>query len=89
MILQYEVLTGLGILFEECRDKEVPLKVKTGRVPYINPLWESNSFAEGELVKVIRQCWERNPEDRPTVGDLVTQLRMAVEQNRQLQTGAR
>lgn len=56
--------------------------IRQGEKPYFDPRWKENSFAEGELVKIIYKCWERKPDQRLSATELVLLLRQAVEENR-------
>lgn len=83
---QYAMLTGAYPFPEECADATVQQYVKLGKTPFIDPRWKDNSYAEGELVKVIEDCWAYKAEDRPTISELVIRLRKAVDENRRRQS---
>ena len=83
--MQYTLLTGVYPIYDECHESKVKHYIKHGEKPFIDPRWAENSFAEGELAKIIDSCWSYNPNDRPSVGELVLQLRKAVEENKKKQ----
>jgi hypothetical protein len=83
-IKQYVLLTGLQPLPDKCSEAAVREGLIKGETSYIDPRWANHSFAEGALAKIIEPCFSWNPEDRPSMGELVVQLREAVEENRRL-----
>ena len=80
--LQYVLLTGVYPFYELCETDRVKSLVKHGKTVFIDPRWADHSYAEGTLAKIIEPCFAWNPEDRPTMADLVRQLREAVAENR-------
>ena len=81
---QYSLLTGLHPLHDFCDEVHVGEHVADGRRPFIDERWLEESFAEAELVRIIRNCWRQHPENRPSAGELVLTLRESVKMNRQL-----
>jgi len=79
---QYVLLTGVYPIYDECHESNVKKYIKEGIIPWIDPRWAENSFAEAELSKVIKDCWAYEPKDRPSIGELVVRLRKAEEENR-------
>lgn len=51
------------------------------KTAYIDPRYKKRSYAEQQLVKALVQCWEYEPDDRPSIFELVDQLRKAVSEN--------
>ena len=85
--MQYALLTGMFVFYDECQSKDVRARVKRGETPYVDPRWRTRSSGENALVEIMEQCWARNPQDRPSIGDLVLQLREAVSQEKLRQFG--
>jgi hypothetical protein len=56
-------------------------KLIDGKTAYIDPRYKKRSYAEQQLVKALEQCWEYKPDDRPSIFELVDQLRKAVSEN--------
>lgn len=61
-------------------------KLIDGETSFIDPRYKERSYAESQLVKVLEQCWQYNPEDRPSIFELVDQLRKAVSENLRLKS---
>mmetsp|Transcript_65 Transcript_65/g.81 ORF Transcript_65/g.81 Transcript_65/m.81 type:complete len:230 (-) Transcript_65:24-713(-) len=80
----YSVLTGLYPMPNICHYHDVATEIKKGNRGFLDPRWKDNSYAEGQLVEIIKICWEHEPEDRPTVGELVLLLRTAMKQQQKL-----
>eukprot|EP00980_Cylindrotheca_fusiformis_P012565 scaffold3084_cov144-Cylindrotheca_fusiformis.AAC.13 len=80
----YALLTGLWIFYENDDDDVIHTKLIDGKTAYIDPRYKKRSYAEQQLVKLIKQCWKYNPEDRPSIFELVDQLRKAVSENLRL-----
>lgn len=51
--------------------------VKHGNFSYLDPRYKTSSYAEGKLVEVLGECTTHNPDDRPSVFELVDFLRTA------------
>ena len=79
---QYTLLTGVYPMYNECKDSRVRARIKEGEIPYIDPRWTEKSFAEGELARITALCFAYDPKDRPSMSELVRQLRIAVAQNK-------
>jgi len=83
----YSLLTGVLAIYKEPRTSKVGKHVLAGEKSFIHPTWRNHSYAEGELVKLIEECWERHPDRRLGSGEVVRKLRAAVEKNRNLAKG--
>ena len=83
-LLQFTLLTGVFPIHDECSQSKVGNHIRKGEIPYIDPRWSNHSFAEGELVRITTSCFAYDPGDRPSMGDLVRQLRRSVVQNRKV-----
>jgi hypothetical protein len=55
-----------------------------GRKPAIDPRYETNSFAEAQLVQVIRKCWTFNPDARPNMTEVQNMLKEAIAEDKRL-----
>ena len=76
------MLTGLAPFYDVCKDQMAAKLVKKGNLPFFHPKWEEKSFAEAQLVGIIKDCFEYDPDKRMSIGELVSRLRLAVEENR-------
>lgn len=80
----YGLLTGLWIFYEDEDDQVVQQKVTNQEIAYIDPRYETRSYAEGVLVKVLKDCWIHDPDERVDIFHVVKQLRDAVKENDRL-----
>lgn len=80
----YVMLTGLQPLPYHCSEKGVREGLVKGETNYVDPRWANHSYAEGALARIIEPCFAWNPDERPSMGELVVQLREAVAENRRL-----
>lgn len=55
-----------------------------GKQPYVDPRYAKRSFAESKLVEVMMRCWEYKPEQRIDIFEVIEILRLAVEENKSL-----
>lgn len=55
-------------------------EVIKGKIAYIDPRYETRSFAEQKLVEVMKKCWALKPKDRIDIFQAVRLLREATEQ---------
>ncbi|CAJ1930979.1 unnamed protein product [Cylindrotheca closterium] len=76
----YTLLTGLDP-FPWLHSKEMQPLVMRGETAYIDPRFWARSKEEGRLAEIIKQCFEYNPDLRPSVFDIVEQLREAVTES--------
>jgi len=75
----YSLLTGLWVFYDEPHTSGIQRRIKKGETAYINPQFKERSFQEAKLVEAIEWCHKFNPDDRPTVFELVAFLRQAIE----------
>eukprot|EP00543_Licmophora_paradoxa_P000828 CAMPEP_0202458468 /NCGR_PEP_ID=MMETSP1360-20130828/25669_1 /ASSEMBLY_ACC=CAM_ASM_000848 /TAXON_ID=515479 /ORGANISM="Licmophora paradoxa, Strain CCMP2313" /LENGTH=503 /DNA_ID=CAMNT_0049079031 /DNA_START=636 /DNA_END=2147 /DNA_ORIENTATION=- len=75
----YALLTGLWPFYDlkqhDKDDKEAKERLRKGEKPYIDPRYRTRSELEGFLVELIEKCWAFNPDDRPTIFELLVVLR--------------
>ena len=74
----YSILTGLWVFFDEPHTAGIQRRIKNGETAYIDPRFKERSFQEAKLVEAIEWCHKFNPDDRPTVFELVAFLRQAI-----------
>jgi serine/threonine protein kinase len=75
----FALLTGLEPFWEEGEDwDKVKERVKRGDKAPIDPRYKERSFAESKLVEVIDWCHEFDPQNRPSVFDVVQFLQDAM-----------
>lgn len=55
--------------------------VKRGEIPYIDPRYSQRSKEEKVLVELIEKCFAYDPDLRPTIFEVVTYLRNAVNKS--------
>lgn len=82
---QYSLLTGVYPFYDECEEDNVKEMVKDRKIPYFDPKWAERSYAEGELAKITESCFAFEAKDRPTITDLILELRKVVKKNKRLQ----
>jgi serine/threonine protein kinase len=75
----YSLLTGLWVFYDEPRTAQIQKKIKNGETAFIDPRWKERSVEEAKLVQAIEWCHQYNPDDRPTIFQLVDFLKQAVE----------
>lgn len=82
MLYQYFFqLTGLWIFYENEDDDIVHKQLIDGKTAFLDPRYKGRSYAESQLVKVLEGCWQYNPDDRPSIFEVTTQLRDAISEN--------
>ncbi|CAJ1942930.1 unnamed protein product [Cylindrotheca closterium] len=77
----YALLTGLWVFYENEDDEVVHKQLIDGKTSFIDPRYKRRSYPESQLVKLLEQCWQYNPDDRPSIFELIDQLRNAVSEN--------
>ena len=78
----YALLTGLWVFYEIDDDKAIHKKAIDGEISFIDPRYETNSFAEGKMVEIMKRCWVYDPKYRADIFEVVEFLENAVEENR-------
>ncbi len=78
----YTLLTGLYPFYDVDWDQEKLIKkLLGGETPYIDPRYNDRSPSEGVLTELIPKCFALDPEDRPTIFEVVHFLREGVKKN--------
>ncbi|EJD36820.1 kinase-like protein [Auricularia subglabra TFB-10046 SS5] len=72
-MLIHELLTGQRA-WDGFSDSKVILEVDARRYPRNAPRRASRKITNGLWVGICRRCWERNPEDRPTLTAIMKSL---------------
>ena len=72
-MLAVEVFTGRP-LFGEQKNEAVALRISTGERPEM-PKNAQEVGLTAEIWEILRNCWQSNPEKRPTMGDVVRRWR--------------
>ena len=76
----YSLLTGLWVFYDTDSDRTIQKRVKEGEKAYIDPRYKERSLAEAKIAEIIDQCHEYNPDDRPSIFEVVKFLREALEE---------
>lgn len=80
----YSILTGLWVFYDADNYANIAQRIQQGETAYINPVYldlhTSPSRAEYHLATIITHCHEYNPQDRPSIFEVVDFLRKAVEE---------
>ena len=84
----YALLTGLEV-FQDVKIinndyTKVQKKIVDGELPFDNNRYRMRSFAERELVIVMKKCWVYDQDERVDIFEVVRTLRDAVERNSEL-----
>lgn len=77
----YTLLTGLYPLYDEESSSVSSKRIIKGEIAFIDPRYHEKSPSEAILTEVILKCFAYQPQDRPTIFDLVKSLRIAVKEN--------
>ena len=77
----YVILTGLNPLYEEEHTSNIQKRIVKGDMAYVDPRYHDRSPSEAVLAEIIPKCYAFNPEDRPTIFELVDVLKVAVSKN--------
>jgi hypothetical protein len=72
-------MTGLWVFYDEPRTAQIQKRIKNGETAYIDPRWKERSVEEAKMAEAIEWCHQYNPDDRPTIFQLVDFLKQAVE----------
>jgi len=72
----YTILTGLYPFYNQEDSEDSRQSVLQGQTPFVDPRWRRNgSRIERAWIPIMESCWAYRPEDRPTIFDLLKQLR--------------
>jgi len=74
----YALLTGLYVFhdtFGEGEYKIIKKKILNGEKTVIDPVYRTRSHIEGSLVKIIEKCWTADPDERPSIFELLEDLK--------------
>ena len=80
----YAILTGLWVYYYDNDDGEMQRRIRHGQVSYIDPRYRDRSFGEAFLVRLLEICWFYNPQDRPSIFDVIELLQNAIAWNDKL-----
>lgn len=61
-------------------------RIKHGQVSYIDPRYRSRSFGEAFITRLLEICWFYNPQDRPSMLDIIDLLEKAIAWNNKLES---
>ena len=81
----YSIMTGLWIHSIAPNPDDVKEHLLSRSHPFYDQRWESNSYADATLVQVLKSCWEFDPEDRPSIFDIIDYLEHAISNNAELE----
>jgi len=83
----YALLTGLWVYYDNEDDEpRVKRMVQAGQLPYLDVRYRTRSFGEGALVQIMEDCWITDPDERPSIFQIVEMLQMAIAENARLQS---
>lgn len=71
----YTLLTGLQPHYEQRNFDKAIRAIASGTAPYVDPRYRNRSMIENRLVEVMEQCWAHEPQRRPSIFEVVSQLR--------------
>ena len=77
----YSLLTGLRPFYQTLDLSEMQEKTMAGETSPIDDRYRTRSLEEGKLVEIIERCWAFDPDDRPTIFEVVEFLRQAVTES--------
>jgi hypothetical protein len=60
--------------YEFSKYSDIQAKILKEERPYVDDRLRNKGFVERNLVKLMERMWEHNPEDRPTIFQVVTFL---------------
>jgi serine/threonine protein kinase len=75
----YSVLTGLWVFYDEPDNNRVKARIKRGETAYIDPRYKVSSREEAALAEIVEKCHAFNPDDRPSIFEVVAFLRQALK----------
>jgi Protein kinase domain len=78
----YGLLTGLYPFYDITSHTRIRRLVTRGAKPFVDDRYRTRSFIEGELVKIMEECWRFQPEDRPNIFEIVQYLRETIQQSK-------
>lgn len=76
----YAILTGYDPFYDIEDYDIVQEKIKDGEKAYIDPQWAERSLAERRLGEIIAKCHTYEADDRPSVFEIVSLLRDALDE---------
>lgn len=71
----YSVLTGLWVFHSIDSYKEIKKAILRGERTIIDPVYRSRSYVEAKLVEIIEKCWITEPDERPSIFEIVSDLK--------------
>jgi len=71
----YMILTGLKPYYHKQTDEATIEAIHAGEFPYVDPRYRNRSVIEGKLVEMMEKTWQRNPSHRPSIFDVIKELR--------------
>ena len=77
----YALLTGLWIFYDNDNDEEVQQMLIDGERAFIHPQWNLRSYIEGELVDIMKKCWEHDRKKRIDIFTVVRLLREVLKKS--------
>lgn len=71
----YGLLTGLFPYYRTFSHTTIRQMVVEGKKPFVDDRYRTRSWVEGRLVEIMKQCWEYEAADRPSIFDVVRHIR--------------
>jgi serine/threonine protein kinase len=77
--IYYNLLTGLMPFYDKANYTDaVDALVRRKETPFIDATFENGTIVQRALINVMRQCWEYNATDRPSIFSVLELLRDTV-----------
>ncbi len=74
----YSLLTGLYVFYDvfgEDEYKVIKKKILNGEKTVIDPVYQTRSYIEQSLVEIIEKCWTFDPNERPSIFEIIDDLK--------------
>lgn len=78
----YALMTGLWPFYDHDDDTYVQNEIIEGKKAFIDDRYRTRSYGEGKMVELIEMCWRFQPEDRPSIFEVVHFLTRAADEAR-------
>jgi serine/threonine protein kinase len=78
----YGLLTGLYPFYDFTSHPRIRQIVMDGVQPFVDDRYRTRSFIEGELVKIMEDCWRFQSKNRPSIFEIVQYLRDTIQQSK-------
>jgi len=76
----YSLLTGMWVYYWEEDYKKIKEIISKGEKTPIHPEFRSRGFIEDKLADIIEKCWTVKPNERPSIFEIVHELKVVKDQ---------